>query len=429
MKTKKQLIDFEHKGNEKHHFKLRPALLSLCMLTFIGGYSQTGQVNLNLKNASVKELFREIEKQTSYRFSYRDAEVNNKGGINISGQGKELKEVLTNELAKQQLSYTVSGYKIIVSPAKNEAVSTKEKKVTGKVVDTKGEPVIGATIMEKGTNNGTITDFDGNFTLDISAGAVLQFSYIGYANQDVKVGNSSNLSITMKEDTETLDEVVVVGYGTAKKSDLAGAVVRADLSTLQESPSVSLGEALQGTIPGLNVGAVSQAGKDPDMSIRGRTSISGSNSPLIVLDGIIFRGNLVDINMSDVESVDVLKDASAAAIYGSEASNGVILITSKQGRTEKPVIEYSGAFSFQSPTNNNMIPENRDGFLRKIADTFLEESRIGDDMLQMNPNWDVTKHFADNNALNGYLNGVDTDWWNLLTVDRPYIQNHNLSVR
>lgn len=429
MKTKKQLIDFEHKGNEKHHFKLRPALLSLCMLTFIGGYSQTGQVNLNLKNASVKELFREIEKQTSYRFSYRDAEVNNKGGITISGQGKELKEVLTNELAKQQLSYTVSGNKIIVSPAKNEAVSTKEKKVTGKVVDAKGEPVIGATIMEKGTNNGTITDFDGNFTLDISAGAVLQFSYIGYANQDVKVGNSSNLSITMKEDTETLDEVVVVGYGTAKKSDLAGAVVRADLSTLQESPSVSLGEALQGTIPGLNVGAVSQAGKDPDMSIRGRTSISGSNSPLIVLDGIIFRGNLVDINMSDVESIDVLKDASAAAIYGSEASNGVILITSKQGKSGKPVIEYSGAFSFQSPTNNDMVPENRDGFLRKIADRYLEESRIGDDMLQMNPDWDVTKHFVDNNALNGYLNGVDTDWWDLLTVDRPYIQNHNLSVR
>lgn len=180
MKTKKQLIDFEHKGNEKHHFKLRPALLSLCMLTFIGGYSQTGQVNLNLKNASVKELFREIEKQTSYRFSYRDAEINNKGGINISGQGKELKEVLTNELGKQQLSYTVSGNKIIISPAKKDAVSTKEKKVTGKVVDAKGEPVIGATIMEKGTNNGTITDFDGNFTLDISAGAVLQFSYIGY---------------------------------------------------------------------------------------------------------------------------------------------------------------------------------------------------------------------------------------------------------
>lgn len=149
MKTRKQLIDFEHKGNEKHSFKLRHTFLSLCMLTFIGGYSQTGQVNLNLKNATVKELFSEIEKQTSYRFSYRDAEINSKGKITISANGKELKAVLTDELTKQGLSYTVSGNKIIISPVKQTTVSTKENKVTGKVVDSKGEPVIGATIMEK----------------------------------------------------------------------------------------------------------------------------------------------------------------------------------------------------------------------------------------------------------------------------------------
>lgn len=229
---------------------------------------------------------------------------------------------------------------------------------------------------------------------------------------------------------QALDEVVVVGYGTAKKSDLAGSVVRADLGTLQESPSISLGSALQGTVPGLNVGAVTEAGKGPDMSIRGRTSISGGNSPLIVLDGIIFRGNMVDINMNDVESVDVLKDASAAAIYGSEASNGVILITSKTGKVmSKPTIEYSGSFSYQQPTNKDMFPEGRDGFLRKISDRFLEESRTGNDMLTMNPNWDVTKHLMDGNTLAGYNAGTETDWWDLLTNDMPYIQNHNLSVR
>ena len=166
------------------------------------------------------------------------------------------------------------------------------------------------------------------------------------------------------------------------------------------------------------------------MSIRGRTSISGGNSPLIVLDGIIFRGNMVDINMNDVESIDILKDASAAAIYGSEASNGVILITSKTGKVmSKPTIEYSGSFSYQQPTNKDMYPEGRDGFLRKIADRFLEESRIGDDMLQPNPNWDPTSHLMDRNALDGYENGTETDWWNMLTNKTPYIQNHNLSVR
>lgn len=137
MKTNKQLIDYEHKGNENHSFKLRPALLSLCMLTFIGGYSQTGKVNLNLKNVSVKELFNTIEKQTNYRFSYRDSEINKKGGVTIIANGKELKSVLAEELSRQGLSYTVSGNKIIISPAKN-AVSTKEKKVSGKVTDKMG---------------------------------------------------------------------------------------------------------------------------------------------------------------------------------------------------------------------------------------------------------------------------------------------------
>ena len=154
MRTKTQLINSEHKDKEKHSLKLRSSLLSLCMLTFIGGYSQTGQVNLNLKNASVKEFFKAIEKQTNYRFSYRDAEVNDNRGITISTNRKELKQVLVEELAKQGLGYTVSGNKIIIFPAKKAAASTKEQRVKGKVTDASGEPIIGATILEKGTTNG-----------------------------------------------------------------------------------------------------------------------------------------------------------------------------------------------------------------------------------------------------------------------------------
>ncbi len=304
------------------------------------------------------------------------------------------------------------------------------RQISGTVTDTEGQPVIGANVVEKGTTNGIMTDSDGKFSLSVSENAILSISYIGYIMQSVPVKNQTFFSITLVEDTQILDEVVVVGYGTARKSDLAGSVVRADLATLQESPNINLASALQGTIPGLNVGAVTKAGEGPGISIRGRTSISGGNSPLIVLDGIIFRGNLGDVNMSDVESVDVLKDASAAAIYGSEASNGVILITSKTGKvTGKPTIEYSGSFSYQQPTNKDMFPEGRDGFLRKMADTFLEESRTGNDLLQANPNWDVAKHFQGESVLTGYNNGTDTDWWDLLTENMPYIQNHNLSVR
>jgi TonB-linked SusC/RagA family outer membrane protein len=271
---------------------------------------------------------------------------------------------------------------------------------------------------------------DGKFTLQVADNADVQISYIGYLEQIVNTSGKSNIIVTLVEDTKVLDEVLVVGYGTARKSDITGAVVRADLAALQESPNISLLGALQGLVPGLNVGATTSAGSDPSFSIRGRTSISGTTSPLIVLDGIIYRGNIVDINVNDVESIDILKDASATAIYGSQASNGVILITTKTGKTKsKPIISYNGYASYQQPTNKKLVPENREGFLRKIADRFLEESRIGDDMLQMNPDWDPSKHLMDRNALEGYNNGVDTDWWDLLTNDTPYIQSHNMSIR
>jgi TonB-linked SusC/RagA family outer membrane protein len=303
--------------------------------------------------------------------------------------------------------------------------------VTGTVVDQTGEPVIGANIVEKGaTANGTISDADGKFSLQVSrTNVTLTFSYIGFVTQDV-VASGDVLNVVMKEDMLNLEEVVVIGYGTARKKDITGSVVRADISKLKESPNVSIGQSLQGTVPGLNVGAVNTAGSDPSISIRGRNSISGSTSPLIVLDGIIYRGSLVDINPGDIESIDVLKDASATAIYGSQASNGVLLITSKSVKTiSKPIIEYSGMYTLQESSNSKMRPMNRKGFLQMVADRFIEESRTGADLLQPNPNWDVSKHLMDANAVNGYLNGVETDWWDLGTNDNPYIQMHSLSVR
>ena len=312
----------------------------------------------------------------------------------------------------------------------NEISQQSSRTITGTVVDQYGEPIIGANIVEKGTINGVSTDINGEFSIRVENDVVLIISYIGFNKQEVNVGNQSTITITLQEDLLKLEEVVVVGYGTARKSDITGAVVRADLAALQESPNVSLLGALQGLVPGLNVGAATGAGSDPSFSIRGRTSISGTTSPLIVLDGIIYRGNIVDINVNDIESVDVLKDASSAAIYGSQASNGVIILTTKTGATRsKPIISYSGYASYQQPTNKDLIPENRDGFLRKIADRFLSESRTGDDMMQMNPSWDPSKYMMDRNALDGYNAGTDTDWWDLLTNDAPYIQSHNVSIR
>lgn len=414
MKTKKQLIDFEHKGNEKHSFKLRPTLLSLCMLTFIGGYSQTGQVNLNLKNATVKELFREIEKQTSYRFSYRDIEINNKGGITISGQGKELKEVLTNELAKQQLSYTVSGNKIIVSPVKKEATSTKDKKVTGKVIDAKGEPVIGATIMEKGTTNGTITDFDGNFTLNVSDNSMLEVSYVGYQAQSIKSIFGKNLAITLKEDTELLDEVVVVGYGTQKRASVTGAVATVSSKDLTVAPVANTTNALAGRLPGLITKQQSGLPGSDGSSL----SIRGFDAPLVIVDGVETNFNNIDPN--EIESISVLKDASAA-IYGSRAGNGVILVTTKRGQSGKPTITLNSSITFQNPMQ-----------LMKMASAGQYTEMVREAHIQSGQP-ESTSRFSQE-QIDKYYAGDDpdypsTDWFDYLIRDLTPMQQHNLSLR
>ena len=324
------------------------------------------------------------------------------------------------------------------SQAENKPTNTKEQSttrqgitVTGTVSDETGMGFPGVRIMIKGTSTGVLSLIDGKYTINVpNNSAVLEFSFIGWATQDVIVGNRTVINIILKEDVQHLEEVVVIGYGTQRKKDLSGSVVRANLDAMEESPNVNLLSALQGLAPGLNIGAVTQAGQNPSISIRGRNSINGTSTPLIVLDGIIYRGDLIDINPNDVESIDVLKDASAAAIYGSQASNGVILITSKTGNagSPKPTITYSSTFSLQEVSNKDMLPVDGAGFLKKIADRYLSESRIGADMLTMNPDWDPTTHFYGSEILGGYQNGVETNWWKLLTNKNPYIQNHNINV-
>ncbi len=304
------------------------------------------------------------------------------------------------------------------------------KKLKGQVTDQSGVPIPGATILVKGTSTGVTTDNDGNYLIsNVPDSATLQFSFVGMKTQEIAVRDQTTINVRLEEETIGIEEVVAIGYGTQRKKDLSGANVRADISALQESPNISLGSALHGTVAGLNVGAVTTAGSDPSISIRGRTSISGTSSPLIVLDGIIYRGNLIDINPADIASVDILKDASATAIYGSESSNGVILITSKIGKnTTKPTIEYSFSYSMQEIANKEMLPEDGAGFIRKIGDKFLSESRTGADMLTPNPAWDPTSKFFGSEILAGYQQGIENNWWELLTNKNPFIQNHNVNI-
>lgn len=247
----------------------------------------------------------------------------------------------------------------------------QERKVSGKVLsgdDAEGLP--GVNVIVKGTTTGGITDIDGNYSVTIQGENVsLIFSSVGYTSEEIVVGNQSVIDITLRPDITALEEIVVVGYGTQQKRDLTGAIVSVDMTDKANATNVSFAQALQGYMPGVNVGISAKAGDEPSINIRGQTSLSGSDNPLIVLDGIIYNGGLSDININDVQSIDILKDASAAAVYGSRSANGVILITTKMGKPGKPQISLNVYAGFQdlSPSDGTNIM-NGEQFMTRLVD-------------------------------------------------------------
>ncbi len=276
-----------------------------------------------------------------------------------------------------------------------------EKVVTGTVTDINGEPMTGVSVIVKGTTVGAITNAEGNFRLNIPENAeALKFSFIGMTSQELPVGDRTIFDVVMEEESFGLDEVVVVGYGTQKKSDITGTVASLGKEHLDMGPNLSVAEAIKGAIPGVMI-QTSAAGANPDQSIlvRGRTSI-------IVIDGVPYGGQISDVNPTDVESIEILKDASAAAIYGSRGSNGVILITTKVGNTGKPVFRYDVKYSMQSPTN---LPQTMDG------------GEFYDFKMIRGPEY-MTEH-----EIMNYEAGNWVDWYDL-ALRNGRSQDHNLSI-
>lgn len=355
---------------EHHEMKYRLLTILFCIFAHLSGYAQVQTVTINVKNASLKEVFSSIEKQTTYRFSYRNDQIDNRQDISVSKVNASVPAVLDEALRGRNLEYTVISPKSIVISAKANPSSQGRKPVTravsGVIRDMKGEPIIGASVFEKGTQNGTITDADGRFALDVSDNSLLTISYIGFVQQEVKPGN--NMAITLKEDTQVLDEVVVVGYGTKKKANLIGAVSTVTADKLKDRPLSNIGQALQGQIPNLNIYFSSGTpGEATRLNIRGATSILNSGSPLVLVDGV--EGNLDRLNPNDIESISVLKDAASAAIYGARAGFGVILITTKSSKNEKALITYNGRFSWSAPTTKtNFITTGYDA--ARLVDMF-----------------------------------------------------------
>lgn len=290
--------------------------------------------------------------------------------------------------------------------------------IKGTITDDAGEAVIGASILEKGTTNGTVSDLDGNFSLSAPIGSTLQVSYIGYVTQEV-TATDGHLEIKLKEDTQALDEIVVVGYGTQKKSDITGSVASVPKERLSKIPVTNVMQAVQGAVSGVVIQQeTSIPGEAPSTVVRGRGSLTASNSPYVVVDGIPISkmdGSINDINPNDIESIEILKDASATAIYGMNGANGVILITTKKGRSSKPTIRYSGYIGTE---NFAYIPDMVSP--EELIARYKEGNRInGSPMYDENVKYQY--------EVENYKNGHVTDWIDEVS-QTGILQNHNISI-
>ena len=319
--------------------------LSTCS---VFAYAQQQQVKLTGSNLPLKSVFKQIEKQTDLSIDYRSQDVDDSRIVKQMPKATTVQQAMNQLLAGTDCVVTFSNGHIIIKKQASNTTNQQSKLVKGTIVDATGMPVIGANVMVKGTTNGTITDMDGKFSLDVDEGATLVVSYIGFANQEIKVGNQTNLSITMKEDAEALDELVVVGYGTQKKVNLTGAVSSVSNNEISVTKNENVVNMLSGKLPGVRITQNSAQPGSYDTNI----DIRGLGTPLVVIDGVSrSMADFTRLSPEEIESVSVLKDASAA-IYGLRSANGVILVTTKSGTKEGKVdISYSFNYGFQQFLN------------------------------------------------------------------------------
>ena len=344
---------------QKLWLKMKLITILLFLVTFClranNSYSQNVTVNLNLENVTLTEVFKEIEKQSDYRFFFNSTVLSEAKRQTVKSGNTTISALLEQLFEGTDIRYKLVDKYIVITSKKDDSELVpqqvgKQVQIVGVVKDETGEPIVGANVAVKGTTNGTITDADGKFSLRVPDGAVLRFSYIGYFPQDLSTEGKTALNVVLKEDTQSLEEVVVVGYGVQKKANLTGAVASIGAKELEDRPVTNAVQALQGKIANFNVyNSDGKPGSRTSFNIRGYAGLGATYSPLVIIDGV--TGYFDDLNPNDIETLTVLKDAAASAIYGAQAAYGVVLITTKSGKkNEKPVISYNNNFSFNSPT-------------------------------------------------------------------------------
>lgn len=403
------------------------------------------KVTFNGEQVSLKRAFEQIESVSNYKIAYNTSQLDVNRKVTLNQKNTDVLQVLDQLLAGTGCTYKVNENYIVITAQQAGSL----KKIHGVVKDVNGEPIIGANVVVKGSpSNGTITDFNGNFDLSVTSNATLQISYIGYNTQELFVGKKTDFNIVLKEDTETLEEVVVVGYGTMKKKDLTGAVASVKMDDAPVGTVSTISHALAGKAAGLQVNTISaQPGSGSTFRIRGAASVNAGNDPLIIIDGFpvsptdeskIQTGKydsgssdniLASINPNDIESIEVLKDASSTAIYGARAGNGVIIITTKKGKTGAPKITYSGTASVQTMAAKYEMLSAKD-FMIQSNRYALEEWRRSNGIgiyggkSEAEAASPYTPYYSEAEIANP---AYDTDWFKEITRTGFQTQ-HNLSV-
>ncbi len=335
------------------------------------------RVQLQVDNVTLKDALKEIERQSKFTFLYNDASIDVNQVITVNTNELTVKELLDAILDDKGIEYTIIDNQIVLT---RSAVNLQEKKtVTGVITDSEtGEGLPGVTILEKGTSNGTITDLDGNYTLSVAEDGILFISYVGYVTEEISVTGMNEVSIAMIPDIISLEDVVVIGYGTIRKSDLTGAVASISAEEMQQSAVSGLDQALQGRTAGVSITANSGSpGAAPMVMIRGMGTVTDPD-PLFVVDGMPMSASAVGaLNPGDIESTEILKDASAAAIYGSRAGNGVVIITTKKGKAGKTSLSFDAYTGIQSVTKTLDLVDASDFVtLRNAAGQTWEDSSL-----------------------------------------------------
>ena len=389
----------------------------------------------------MREVIKELEETTEYRFFYNDGIKGLNSPISVDVEDADINAVM-DAIAKQaNVAYVLkSGHQIVLSSVKT-VQQQGNKKVTGTITDPKGEPIIGANVVVKGSTNGTITDIDGHFSIEVTPNAILQVSYIGYVAQDVPVGNKDNLVISIHEDTQKLDEVVVVGYGSQKKVNLTGAVEQVTSDVFEGRPTANATQMLEGVVPNLNISlSDGKPGRTADFNVRGAGSINGG-SALVLIDGV--EGDPSMLNPNDIESISVLKDAAASAIYGARAPFGVVLITTKNATEGKPKVTWSSSYSLQSPQN---VPDVvSDGYIwaKHFYDAYFNYNQANpsginktqqfsvawlDEYKRRHETGDFGTVISDGSIGTKGRYPEGTDYYDLMYKKSVFAQNQNLSI-